>query len=96
MLPLLDVPEELVVVGTMLPLTTALILPRLSKVEELRGEVKDRKLRASGEAEASVGDDLAQEVEGGTIRAGGCGPGDEESHCVHAGRPRRREGGGVT
>ena len=58
--------------------------------------MKDRNLRASGEANTRVGDGVAQGVKGGTTLAGGCGQDDEESHRVHALRPRRREVGGVT
>ena len=58
--------------------------------------MKDRNARASGEANARVGNDVAREVEGGTAHAGGCGSDNEESHRVHTWRPRRREGDGVT
>ena len=58
--------------------------------------MKDRNLRASGEANARVGDDVAQEVEGGKTHTGGCGQDDEERHRVHAWRPHRIEVGGVT
>ena len=83
-------------VGTILPLATALILPRLSKVGELQVEVKDRNARASGKADAVEGDDGVQEVGGGTIPADEGGQGDEGRCGVYSWRPHRKGVVGVT
>ena len=96
MQPLLDVPEGLVVVVTILPLATAMILPHLFKMGELRGEVKDRNARASGKANAMEGDGVALGTEGGMPPADEGGPGNEDKRGVHAWRPHRREVVGVT
>ena len=96
MQPLLGVPGGLVAVGTILPLATALILPHLSKVEELQGEVQDRNARASGKADAMEGNGVALGTKGGTPPADEGGQGNEDKHGVHAWRPHRREVGGVT
>ena len=78
MQPLLGVPEGLVVVETVFLLATALILPRLSKVEELRWEAKDRTVEGSEEVAAMGGDGVAQGIEGGRTPADRSEQGDEE------------------
>ena len=78
MLPLLGVPGGLVAVGAMLPLATALILPRLSKVGKPRGEAKDRTVEVSEEVDVMVGDGEGQGVKGVLTLADGGGLGGVE------------------
>ena len=71
-------------VGTMLPLATAMILPCLSKVGNPRGEAKDRTVEVSEEVNAMVGDGKGLGIEGVTFPADGGGRGGAERRGAHA------------